>query len=229
MKLAYRIVTPALALAAVAAGFFLKLFTFVIGSADDQINNLVSAVSSLFSGVNTTYEYSAFEIVKMLGNGPVNPDATKTFPEVAAPIMSDIIAFAVLFSIMLLIMVAVAVLGALANSRKKRIAVIITCAVGLVVSLACIIVSNNAFTKIINGDVNLTELVSVISTSVLATIATVIVSVTSATLSAGFYTVFGVFILIIIWTIIANFIIKNPIQKSKSYKRKNVKRTVIKP
>ena len=52
---------------------------------------------------------------------------------------------------------------------------------------------------------------------------------TSATLSAGFYAVFGFFILIIIWTILSNFVIKNPIQKSKSYKRKNVKRTVIKP
>ena len=56
MKLAYRIVTPILALGAVAAGFFLKLFTFVIGSADSQINQLVSAVSSMFNGINTTYE-----------------------------------------------------------------------------------------------------------------------------------------------------------------------------
>ena len=228
MKLAYRIVTPILALGAVAAGIFLKLFTFVIGSADDQINNLVTAVSSLFSGVNTTFEYSAFEIIKMIGGGPANPDATKTFPEVAAPIMGDIIAFAVLFVIMLLIMLAIAVLAALANSRKKRIAVIITSAAGLVVSLACIIVSNSAFTKIINGDVNLTELVSVLSTSVLATIATVIVSVTKATLSAGFYTVFGLFLFIIIWTIFSNFLIKSPIVKSKTYKRKNAKRTVKK-
>ena len=229
MKLVYRIVTPILAVGAVALGFFLKLFTFVIGSADEQINNLVSAVSSLFNGINTTYEYSAFEIIKMVLGGPANPDATKTFPEVAAPIMSDIIAFAVLFSIMLLIMLAVAVLAALANSKKKRIAVILTCAGGLAVSLACIVVSNNAFAKIIAGDVNLTELVSVLSENVLATIASAIVSVTSATLSAGFYAVFGFFILIIIWTIFSNFLIKNPIQKSKTYKRKNVKRTVIKP
>lgn len=229
MKLAYRIVTPILAVGAVVLGFFLKLFTFVVGSSDDQINNLVNAVSSLFSGINTTYEYSAFEIIKMIIAGPAKEDAETTFAEVAAPIMSDIIAFAVLFSIMLLIMLAVAVLAALANSRKKRIAVILTCAGGLVVSLACIIVSNSAFTKIINGDVNLTELVNLVSDNVLATLATAIVSVTSATLSAGFYAVFGIFILIIIWTIFSNFLIKNPIQKSKSYKRKNVKRTVIKP
>ena len=229
MKTAYRIVTPILALGAVAAGFFLKLFTFVIGSTDDQINSLVNAVSSLFSGINTTYEYSAFEIIKMVMAGPVKEDAETTFSEVAAPIMSDIVAFAVLFSIMLLIMLAVAVLSALANSKKKRIAVICTCAGGLAVSLACIVVSNSAFAKIIAGEVNLTELVSLISDSVIATLATVIVSVTSATLSAGFYTVFGLFLLIIIWTIFSNFLIKNPIQKSKTYKRKNVKRTVIKP
>ncbi len=229
MKLAYRIATPILALGAVALGFFLKLFTFVVGSTDDQINSLVNAVSSLFNGIHTTYEYSAFEIIKMLIAGPVKEDAEKSFSEIAAPIMSDIIAFAVLFSIMLLIMLAVAVLAALANSKKKRIAVICTCAGGLAVSLACIVVSNSAFSKIIAGEVNLTELVSLISDNVLATLATAIVSVTSATLSAGFYAVFGFFILIIIWTILSNFVIKNPIQKSKSYKRKNVKRTVIKP
>ncbi len=229
MKLAYRIVTPILAVGAVVLGFFLKLFTFVVGSTDEQINNLVNAVSSLFNGIHTTYEYSAFEIIKMIISGPANESAEKSFTEVAAPIMSDIIAFAVLFCIMLLVMLAVGVLAALANSKKKRITVIIVSAAGLVVSLACIIVSNSAFAKIIAGDVNLTELVSLLSDNALAALATAIVSVTSATLSAGFYAVFGIFILIIIWTIFSNFLIKNPIQKNKSYKRKNVKRTVIKP
>ncbi len=229
MKLAYRIVTPILAVGAVALGFFLKLFTFVVGSTDEQINNLVNAVTSLFNGINTTFEYSAFEIIKMIAAGPANQSAEKSFAEVAAPVMSDIIAFAVLFCIMLLIMIAVAVLASLANSKKKRISVIIASAVGLVFSLACIIVSNSAFAKIIAGDVNLTELVSLLSDNALAALATAIVSVTSATLSAGFYAVFGIFILIIIWTIFSNFLIKNPIQKNKSYKRKNVKRTVIKP
>lgn len=229
MKLAYRIVTPILAAGAVVLGFFLKLFTFVVGSTDEQINNLVNAVSSLFNGIHKTYEYSAFEIIKMIISGPANESAEKSFAEVAAPIMSDIIAFAVLFCIMLLVMVAVGVLAALANSKKKRITVIIVSAAGLVVSLACIIVSNSAFAKIINGDVNLTELVSLLSDNALAALATAIVSVTSATLSAGFYAVFGIFILIILWTIFSNFLIKNPIQKNKSYKRKNVKRTVIKP
>ena len=229
MKLAYRIVTPILAVGAVALGFFLKLFTFVVGSTDEQINNLVNAVTSLFNGINTTFEYSAVEIIKMIAAGPANQSAEKSFAEVAAPVMSDIIAFAVLFCIMLLIMIAVAVLASLANSKKKRISVIIASAVGLVFSLACIIVSNSAFAKIIAGDVNLTELVSLLSDNALAALATAIVSVTSATLSAGFYAVFGIFILIIIWTIFSNFLIKNPIQKNKSYKRKNVKRTVIKP
>lgn len=229
MKLAYRIATPILAVGAVVLGFFLKLFTFVVGSTDEQINNLVNAVSSLFNGIHTTYEYSAFEIIKMIISGPANESAEKSFTEVAAPIMSDIIAFAVLFCIMLLVMLAVGVLAALANSKKKRITVIIVSTAGLVVSLACIIVSNSAFAKIIAGDVNLTELVSLLSDNALAALATAIVSVTSATLSAGFYAVFGIFILIIIWTIFSNFLIKNPIQKNKSYKRKNVKRTVIKP
>ena len=73
MKIAYRIVTPILAVAGIVMGFFLKMFSFTIGNADDQINNLISAVSSLTSGkFSTLYEYSLFDIVKMAvqrGNG----------------------------------------------------------------------------------------------------------------------------------------------------------------
>ena len=45
MKLAYRITTPILAAGAVVMGIFLKLFTFVVGSTDDSINQLIGAVT----------------------------------------------------------------------------------------------------------------------------------------------------------------------------------------
>ncbi len=228
MKLVYRIVTPILAVGAVALGIFLKLFTFVVGSQDEQINNLVNAVSNLFDKVNTTYEYSLFEIIKMTAKGVPNPDPELSFTEVIKPIFGDIIAFAVLFALILLVLLAIAVVAALANNKKKRLIVICMSAFDLVLSIAAIVVSNDAFQKIINGDVNLTNLVKMLSDNVLVTLATVIVSVTSATLSAGFYAVFGMLILIILWTILSNFIIKTPIQAKKTYHRKKPRRQIIK-
>lgn len=228
MKLAYRIVTPVLAAGAVAMGIFLKLFTFVVGSTDDSINQLIGAVTQLVNTLDTKFEYSAFELIKMLLGGPANPEANTTFQEAAHAIIPDIIAFSIVFVLILLVMVAVGVLGGLANSKKRRNVVMIVCAVGLVLCFVAIIISNDAFRKIIDGKVSLSRLVSLMSENVLATLATAIISVTSATLSFGFYAVFGMFLLIILWTIFTNFLIKNPIRISKTYRRKNPKRTVVK-
>ena len=228
MKLAYRITTPILAAGAVVMGIFLKLFTFVVGSENDSINQLIGAVTQLVNSLDTKFEYSAFELIQMLLGGPANPDADTTFQEAAKAIIPDIIAFSVIFVLILLVMVAVGVLGALANSKKRRNIVIIVSAVGLVLCFAAIIVSNDAFQKIVDGKVSLSRLVSLMSENVLATLATAIISVTSATLSFGFYAVFGMFLLIILWTILTNFLIQNPIRPSKTYRRKNPKRTVVK-
>lgn len=228
MKLAYRIVTPILAVGAVVMGLFLKLFTFVVGSTDESINKLIGAVTQLVNSLDTKFEFSAFELIKMLFSGPANPDADTTFQEAAGAIIPDLIAFSVVFVLILLVMLAVGVFGALANSKKRRNLVIPICAGGLVLCFVAIIISNHAFEKIINGDVSLSRLVSLMSENVLATLATAIITVTSATLSAGFYALFGMFLIIIIWTIFANFLIKNPIRVSKTYHRKNPKRTVIK-
>ena len=229
MKLAYRIVTPVLAVGAVVMGIFLKLFTFVMGSADEQINNLVSAVSQLIEKLNTTYEYSIFDIIKMAAKG-VNDTAAATtaaeagtqvtLAEAAKAVIPDAIAFGIFFAIVLGVMLAIAVVGALAENKKKRTTVICLSAAGLVFSLVCIIISNNAFDKIINGEVNLTDIVNLLSGNALIALATAIVSVRSAALSAGFYAVFGLFIVIIIWTIVSNMVIKTPILPDKTYKKK---------
>lgn len=228
MKTAYRIVTPILAVAGIVLGVFLKLFTFVVGNNDDTINNLISAVSQLTSGkFSTTYEYSLFELIKMaLTTEPKTGEDTKTFAEVAKAVLPDIYAFAALFAVMLIVLIVIAVVAACANSKKKRNAAFFLCGFGLAVSIAAIVVSNSAFSKISGGEVNLTDLVSLFSDNSLVTLATAILTVTSATLSAGFYSIFGIYFLIIFWTIISNMLISTPIQASKTYKRKRPMRSI---
>lgn len=229
MKTAYRIATPIIAVGGIVLGFFLKLFSFVVGNSDDTINNLISAVSQLSSGkFSTNYEYSIFELIKMaVTSTPKTGEDAKSFTEVAKAVMPDIYAFAALFAVMLIILIAIAVVSACANSKKKRNASFFLCGFGLIVAIACIFVSNDAFTKITSGDVNLTDLVSLFSDNSLVTLATAILTVKSATLSAGFYSVFGIYLLIIIWTILSNMLINTPIRASKTYKRKKPMRKLV--
>ena len=230
MKTAYRIVTPILALGGIALGIFLKLFSFVVGNSDDTINNLISAVSQLSSGkFSTNYSYSLFELIKMASTSttPQTGEDAKSFTEVASAIMPNIYAFAALFAVMLVILIATAVVAACANTKKKRNVSFFLCGFGLAVSIACIFVSNGAFAKITEGDVNLTDLVSLFSDNTLVTLATAILTVKSASLSAGFHSVFGIYLLIIIWTILSNMLINTPIHSAKTYKRKKPMRRLI--
>ncbi len=47
-----------------------------------------------------------------------------------------------------------------------------------------------------------------------------VVTVNSATLSAGFYAVFGMYILVILWSILTKMLIATPIQTTKKHRRK---------
>ena len=230
MKTAYRIVTPILALGGIALGIFLKLFSFVVGNSDDTINNLISAVSQLSSGkFSTTYSYSLFELIKMASTSttPQTGEDAKSFTEVASAVMPDVYAFAALFAVMLVILIAIAVVAACANTKKKRNASFFLCGFGLAISIACIFVSNSAFAKITGGDVNLTDLVSLFSDNTLVTLATAILTVKSASLSAGFHSIFGIYLLIIIWTVLSNMLINTPIHSTKTYKRKKPMRRLV--
>lgn len=230
MKTAYRIVTPILALGGIALGIFLKLFSFVVGNSDDTINNLISAVSQLSSGkFSTTYSYSLFELIKMAATSttPQTGEDAKSFTEVASAVMPDVYAFAALFAVMLVILIALAVVAACANTKKKRNVSFFLCGFGLAVSIACIFVSNSAFAKITEGDVNLTDLVSLFSDNTLVTLATAILTVKSASLSAGFHSIFGIYLLIIIWTVLSNMLINTPIHSTKTYKRKKPMRRLV--
>ena len=222
MKLAYRIITPILAIGAVVMGLMLKLFYFAIGGATDELTSIVTLAGQL--GVQTKFEYSAIEIIQMLMgadlSGAVEEGAEAAqagFMTIAEPIIPHLIAFVVFFIIALLVFLAVGVLAAIKDNRKT---VILTSVAGLVICFICIVISRLAFDKIIGGEINLTDIVGMFSDSKWAQILAAVVTIKAATLSAGFYAVFGMYILVILWTVLANMLIKTPIQIEKKHRRK---------
>lgn len=215
MKLAYRIITPILAVGSVLMGFFLKLFYFAIGTADESLSSIVQLVGAL--GVKTNYEFSAFEIIKLLlGMEPAKDDSA-SFAELVAPVMPHIISFIVFFVLTLLMFIAVA---SVAAATDKRNVVIGMCGGGLVLCFICIIIAKLAFDKLIGGEISLSDLMGVFSENIGMQLLAAVVTITSATLSAGFYAVFGMYILIILWTVLCNMLIKTPIQVQKKHRRK---------
>ena len=218
MKLAYRIITPILAIGAVVMGLMLKLFYFAIGGATDELTSIVTLAGQL--GVQTKFEYSAIEIIKMLMGADLSgaaEGAEAGFMTIAEPIMPHLIAFVVFFVIALLVFLAVAVLAAIKDNRKT---VMLTSVAGFVICFICIVISRLAFDKIIGGEINLTDIVGMFSDSTWAQLLAAVVTIKTATLSAGFYAVFGMYILVMLWTVLANMLIKTPIQVEKKHRRK---------
>lgn len=221
MKIAYRIITPLMAIAAIVMGVMLKLFYFAIGSLDETIDSLVTIAE--YFGVQTVYEFSAVELVQMLLTGSQTTSDAGTLMEIIAPIVPQIIAFFVFLALTLLTFV---VIGVLAGIDKKK-GVIITAVAGIVFTFICILLSNSAFAVITSGEISINDLIALYTDSTWMQLVTLILSVIEATLSAGFYALFGMFILIIIWTIVANAFIKNPIEKKrKAYKRNSFAKKV---
>ncbi len=225
MKIAYRIITPILAVGAVVMGFFLKLFYFALGGLTEEISSIVTLASQF--GVATKYEFSAFEIIKLLLTTDLSgaaadaaTDAAKesaSFMTIIQPVLPHIIAFIVFFVLTMLLFLA---LGAVAAVTGKRKTVILMSAGGLVLCFICIIISRLAFDKIIGGEIPLTDLVSMFSDSTWMQLLTAVVTVSSATLSAGFYAVFGMYILVILWTVLTNMLINTPIEIHRKHRRK---------
>ncbi len=218
MKIAYRIITPILAIGAVVMGLLLKLFYFAIGGASDEISSIVTLVQQF--GVNTKYEYSAYEILKMLSGVDMSnagEASEATFASIAEPVMPHMIAFVVFFVIALLLFLAVGVVAAATCNRK---AVIAMSASGLVICFICIVVGRLAFDKIIGGEIPLSDLVGLFSESAWTQILATVVTVSQATLSTGFYAVFGMYILVILWSILVNMLIKTPITIERKHRRK---------
>lgn len=227
MKIAYRIITPLLAVGAVVMGFFLKLFYFAIGGITDEISSIVTIASQL--GVATKYEFSAFELIKLLfstdlsGSGATADAATEATQESASfltiiePVLPHIIAFIVFFVLTMLLFLA---LGVVAAATGKRKTVMLMSVGGLVLCFICIIISRLAFDKLIGGEIPLNDLVGMFSDSTWMKLLTTVVTVSSATLSAGFYAVFGMYLLVIFWTILTNMLINTPIEVKRKHRRK---------
>ena len=217
MKLAYRIITPIFAIGAVVMGLMLKLFYFALGGATDEITSIVTLAQQL--GAQTVYEYSAVEIIQMLMGADLSgaEAAQKGFMTIAEPIIPHLIAFVVFFVIALIVFLAVGVLAAIKDNRKT---VMLTSVAGLVICFICIVIGRFAFDKIIGGEINLTDIVGMFSDSSWAQLLAAVVTIKTATLSAGFYAVFGMYILVIFWTVLANMLIKTPIQIEKKHRRK---------
>ena len=220
MKIAYRIITPILAVGAVVMGLMLKLFYFAIGGLTDEISSIVTLAEQF--GVQTKYEFSAIEIIEMLMKTDLSGAAESTeeaasFLTIAEPIIPHLIAFVVFFVIAIALFLATGVVAAIRDNRKP---VMIMSVSGLVICFVCIIISKLAFDKLIGGEINLSDVVGMFSDSTWTQLLAAVVTIKTATLSAGFYAVFGMYILVIFWTVLANMLIKTPIQIEKKHRRK---------
>ena len=215
MKIAYRIITPILSVGAIVIGIMLKLFHFAIGMVSEELDQLTTILQNL--NVNTTFEFSVVDIVKLLLGMDTSKESEVDIMALIEPILPQLIAFVVFFVLALLMLIAVGTVAAATNKRKLVMAL---CGGGLVICFIAIIISNNAFAKIIGGEIALADVVSAFSESTWATLAAAFVTISTATLSGGFYGVFGMYILIILWTLISDMLIKNPIQFQKKYRRK---------
>ncbi len=221
MKIAYRIITPLLAIGAVVMGLMLKLFYFAIGGLSDEISSIVTLAEQF--GVQTKYEFSAIEIIEMLmkadlsGAAAEGTEEAASFLTIAEPIIPHLIAFVIFFIIALALFLATGVVAAIKDNRKP---VMIMSVSGLVITFICIIISKLAFDKIIGGEINLTDIVGMFSESAWTQLLAAVITVKTATLSAGFYAVFGMYILVILWTVFANMLIKTPIQIEKKHRRR---------
>lgn len=220
MKIAYRIITPLLAIGAVVMGLMLKLFYFAIGGLTDEISSIVTLAEQF--GVQTKYEFSAIEIIEMLTKADLSGAAegaeeAASFLAIAEPIIPHLIAFVVFFIIALGLFLATGVVAAIKDNRKP---VMIMSVSGLVITFICIVISRLAFDKIIGGEINLSDIVGMFSESSWTQLLAAVVTVKTATLSAGFYAVFGMYILVILWTVLANMLIKTPIQIEKKHRRR---------
>ena len=135
MKIAYRIITPLLAIGAVVMGLMLKLFYFAIGGLSDEISSIVTLAEQF--GVQTKYEFSAIEIIEMLmkadlsGAAAEGTEEAASFLTIAEPIIPHLIAFVIFFIIALALFLATGVVAAIKDNRKP---VMIMSVSGLVIT-----------------------------------------------------------------------------------------------
>ena len=244
MKLAYRILTPIFAIGALALGLFLKFFSVTIGSQNETIDQLITGIFYRLLQRMPTFEFSLFEMISAGIKSMSNAESGQAVADALSVIRPHLIAFFVLLILVALLLIGIAVVGALANSKKRRNAVIFMSLGAMALSMAAIFVSNAAFKKM--GDVDLygflptvlpqflspewaDKIGALLSNETIANlgsgIVNAIICIKSSALSAGFFAIFGMLILIIFWTVLTNYIIKSPIQFKKKHRRKKPMRS----
>ncbi len=241
MKIAYRIITPILAIGTIAMGIFLDMFYFAIGGASDQIDQLIPLLSMF--NVNTKFSFSIYEIIGMLteaSSSAGGAEATEgaegvasAFMSVAEPIMPHIIALIIFFVLALLVLLAISVVSA---ATEKRTAVLGLSCAGVVICFICVIIGKFAFDKIVGGEISIPDVLALFSsneaadgsalTQLLTTIVSAVIKISSAAFSAGLYAVFGMYILIALWTVLTNMLVKTPIHVQKKHRRKKPLKSV---
>lgn len=215
MKIAYRIITPILSIGALVIGIVLNLFHFAIGTASEELSQLTTLLEAF--NVKTKFEFSVVDIIQLLLGIDTSAESDVDIMAMIEPILPQIITFVIFFVLALVMLIVVGVVSAATNKRKTVIGL---CVGGLAICFIAIIISNSAFSKIMGGEIPLADVVSAFSDSTWAALAAAFVTITTATLSGGFYGVFGMYILIILWTVISDMLIKNPIQFEKKHRRK---------
>lgn len=239
MKLAHRIVTPVFAIGAIAMGLFMKLFYFGLNF-DESISELAGGIlglAQLFMGDKDivevlrpflNYEFSAFELITMLVKSPDSGSQAEAFLAIFEPIKAELSVFLAFLIFAVIALIVIAVLSAMG----KRKATIITSCVGLAFLMVSIVSSRLAFDAVKAGEISLGALASSIANNdILKTILDLdaaqelvneCIIVQKAILSGGFFAIFGMFLLIIFWTIFANMLIKTPIHIKRKHRRKLV-------
>ncbi len=233
MKLVHRIITPVLALGTIALGLFLKMFYFHISGSSENVNTILALVQAFVKDFSFNFEYSVYELINMffLG-GEATTDAAAqqaaTFMAVIEPVKTELTVFLVFLIIALVILLAIAVISALG---KRKATIILSCT-GLVSLFVSIVSSRMAFDAITNGGISLGKIIStlfendtiktILETASVQELIDTLVVVDTAILSGAFFAIFGMFLLIIFWTVFANMLIKTPIRVTKKHRRKLV-------
>ena len=242
MKLAHRIITPVFAIAAIVMGMFMKLFYFGLNF-DESVTDLagtILGIAQLFMGDKDiaevlrpflNYEYSAYELIQMLTKTPADgslSDQAAAFLAIFEPIKTELTVFLVFLLLAVVTLLVIAVVSALG----KRKATIIASCIGLVFLFVSIVSSRLAFDAVKAGNISLGALASaVVENPTIKTILDIDAAqqiineclvVQTAILSGGFFAIFGMFMLIIFWTILSNMLIKTPLHLKKKHRRKLV-------
>lgn len=239
MKLAHRIVTPIFAIGAIAMGLFMKLFYFGLNF-DENVSELAGGIlglAQLFMGDKDitevlrpflNYEYSAYELLEMLLKSPDAGSQASAFLATFEPIKTELIVFLAFLILAVITLIVIAVVSAMG----KRKATIIASCVGLAFLMVSIVSSRLAFDAVKAGEISLGSLAStVVQNDVVKTILDIdaaqqlvneCIVVQNAILSGGFFAIFGMFLLIVFWTIFANMLIKTPLHLKKKHRRKLV-------